>query len=49
MNEVPPILSMTEDKIKEKAQPLTDTDLSDKQNGTFNVKKKHFLIKKKNP
>lgn len=29
----PPRLSMTEKEIKSRAQPLTDTDLQDKQNG----------------
>lgn len=28
-----PVLSMTEDQIKLRAQPLTDTDLQDKQTG----------------
>ncbi|XP_069111071.1 platelet binding protein GspB-like [Argopecten irradians] len=32
---LPPILSMTEDEVKDRAQPLTDTDLQDKQNGRY--------------
>ncbi|XP_033763465.1 uncharacterized protein LOC117344746 [Pecten maximus] len=31
----PPVLSMTEDEVKDRAQPLTDTDLHDKQNGRY--------------
>ncbi|CAC5397733.1 unnamed protein product [Mytilus coruscus] len=35
MTETPHVLSMTEDQIKNRGQPLTDTDLSDKQNGRY--------------
>ncbi|XP_076086625.1 uncharacterized protein LOC143057239 isoform X2 [Mytilus galloprovincialis] len=35
MTETPRVLSMTEDEIKNRGQPLTDTDLSDKQNGRY--------------
>lgn len=35
--ETPRVLSMTEDEIKNRGQPLTDTDLSDKQNGRNNI------------
>ncbi|CAC5382280.1 unnamed protein product [Mytilus coruscus] len=35
MTETPRVLSMTEDQIKNRGQPLTDTDLSDKQNGRY--------------
>ena len=37
LNEEPVKLSMTEDELKQRAQPLTDTDLSDKQQGERSV------------
>ena len=34
-NEVPSKMSLTADELKPRAQPLTNTDLEDKQGGSF--------------